>query len=93
MSVYGFLESCLNTARTKYQEIVDTPRARGSYLTTEVKDLMCKVNTALSYGEITTEQAKYLLDGFKSIDFDNVAKARAAKKEGERNNVRNRFNY
>lgn len=92
MAMYNFFASCLKTAQDKYKELVDTPRARGSHLADEVKELIEKVRIAQTYDEITKEQAIYLTNEFKKIDFTSLAKERAARKEREKYNVGFRFN-
>lgn len=92
MSTFEFFTSCLNTTKNKYNQLLNTPRARAGSLSDEIKELISKVNTALNYEEISVEQAKYLLDEFKKIDFSNLAKVRSANKEREKYNVGFRIN-
>ncbi len=93
MSTYEFFTSCLEHSLRKYQELVNTPRARAGRLIDEKKELVNKVQTALDYGEITEEQAKYLSEKFKKIDFSNLARVRAANKEREKYNVGFKFSH
>ena len=53
---------------------------------------MDKVHVALNCEEISAEQAQYLLNEFKKIDFSNLAEARRANKEREKYNVGFRIN-
>ncbi len=92
MATYEFFTSCLKTSKEKYDELLKKPRARGGALADEIKELIDKVQIAVQYDEISVEQAKYLLEEFKKIDFSNIAKVRAANKEREKYNVGFRFN-
>jgi len=93
MATYEFFTSCLNTAKEKFKELVDTPRARGGNLADEIKELLEKIRIAYSYDEITEEQAIYLTNEFKKIDFNKLAQTRAANKEREKYNVGHKFNH
>ena len=91
MATYEFFTSCLNTAKSKFNELANTPRARGGNLQDEIKELLDKVRTAYNYDEITEEQAIYLTNEFKKIDFSKLSQVRAANKEREKYNVGNKF--
>lgn len=91
MATYEFFTSCLEIAKQKFKELVNTPRARGNNLQDEVNELIDKVRIAYSYDEITEEQAVYLTNEFKKIDFNKLAVARAANKEREKYNVGNKL--
>mgnify|MGYP004466602293 CR=1 FL=1 len=92
MATYEFFTSCLNVAKDKYNQLLNTPRARAGSLSGEIKELMNKVNVALNYEEISVEQAQFLLNEFKKIDFSNLAETRRANKEREKYNVGFRIN-
>ena len=92
MSIDGFFLSCLRASNDKYNELLNKPRARAGSLPEEVKEIICKINTALEYEEISVEQAQFLLSEFKKIDFTNLAEARRANKEREKYNVGFRIN-
>lgn len=92
MATYEFFTSCLNIAKDKYKKLLSTPRARAGSLSGEIKELMGKVNVALNYEEISVEQAQFLLNEFKKIDFSNLAEIRRANKEREKYNVGFRIN-
>ena len=92
MATYEFFVSCLNTAKEKFEELVKTPRARGSNLQDEVMELKEKVRVAKDYDEITVEEAIYLTNEFNKIDFTKLSQARAAIKEREKYNVGFKFN-
>jgi len=87
MAFYEFFASCLVTAQKKFDELVETPRARGGNLDQEIKELIEKVRIARQYDEISEEQAAYLTKEFKKIDFTRLAQVRAANKEREKYNV------
>lgn len=91
MSTYEFFTSCLNTAKEKFEELVKTPRARGGSLDDEIRELIDKVRIAKDYDEITEEQAIYLTNEFKKIDFTKLSQVRAANKEREKYNVGFRY--
>jgi hypothetical protein len=93
MATYEFFTSCLSTAQEKFKELVNTPRARGDNLADEVKEILEQIRTAKNYDEITVEQADYLTNEFKSIDFTKLSQVRAANKERGNYNVRPRVNY
>lgn len=92
MSTYEFFTSCLKVSKDKYNQLLNTPRARAGSLSGEIKELMDKVHVALNYEEISAEQAQYLLNEFKKIDFSNLAEERRANKEREKYNVGFRIN-
>lgn len=91
MAMYEFFESCLNTAKDKFEQLVKIPRARGGSFNDEIKELISKVETARDYGELTEEQSKYLIKEFNKIDFTKLSEARAANKERESYNVKFRY--
>lgn len=93
MATYEFFTSCLKTTQDKYRELLNKPRARAGKLKDELKDIVDNIQTALKYDEINAEQARYLLGEFRKINFDNLARDRAANKEKEKYNVGHRFNY
>lgn len=92
MTTYGFFTSCLKVAKNKYNQLLNTPRARAGSLSEEIKELINKVNMALNYEEISVEQAQFLLNEFKKINFSNLAETRRANKEREKYNVGFRIN-
>ena len=92
MATYEFFTSCLSTAQAEFDRLVKTPRARGNNLDDEIKELLEKVRIARDYDEISNEQAVYLTNEFKKIDFTKLAQARAANKEREKYNVGHKFN-
>lgn len=93
MATYEFFVSCLRTTQDKYKELLNKPRARAGKLTDEVKEIMNNIKTSLNYDEISVEQAMHLLGEFRKINFDNLAKDRAANKKGEMYNVGFRINH
>lgn len=92
MSYYEFFKSCLSAAQGKYKELINTPRARGGNLADEVREILEKIRVSRTYDELTEEEATYLTNEFKKIDFDKLAQARAANKEREKYNVGFKFN-
>ena len=93
MSYYEFFVSCLRTTKEKYQELVNTPRARGGNLSNELKEIKEQIKKAEWCEDITAEQARFLTSEFNKIDFDNLSKARAANKEREKYDVGHRINH
>lgn len=92
MATYEFFTSCLKTANNKFDELVETPRARGGNLADEIKEIKEKIRIAYEYDEITKEQATYLTKEFDKIDFTKLSQVRAMNKEREKYNVGFRFN-
>ena len=89
--MYEFFTSCLRAAKEKHKELLETPRARGGQYQDEIKELLEKVRIACDCDEISNNEAKYLIEEFKKIRFDNLPQERAAIKERERYNVGNKF--
>lgn len=92
MATYEFFTSCLKTTQDKYKELLNKPRARAGKLNDEIKEITNNIQKALEYDEISIEQAMNLLSEFRKINFDNLAKDRAANKEREKYNVGFRIN-
>ena len=73
MSMYGFFTSCLTTTQNKLKELTDKPRARVGQYNEQVKDIIRQIEMAYKDGELTPEQALYLLKEFKEIDFTKLS--------------------
>lgn len=93
MATYEFFTSCLKVANEKFDELINTPRARAGSLIDEIKELKEKVRIAREYDEITDEQYAYLTKEFNKVDFTRLAEIRAANKEREVYNGRFRINH
>ena len=78
MSTYEFFKSCLNTAKSTYNNILNTPKARGAHLQKEVCEILGQLETALKYGELTPVEVNELKNEFIKLDFANISSARAA---------------
>ena len=93
MATYEFFTNCLNVAHARFDELVKKTRARGGNLDNEIKEILKMIETARDYDEISIEQAIYLINEFKKIDFTKLSKEREAIKEREVRNVgfRNRY--
>lgn len=76
MNNYGFFEGCLKATKMKFQELLNTPRARGVQYETEKLEIVNQIINARDFGELTQEQANYLISEFGGINFGMISLAR-----------------
>ena len=82
---YNFFLGCLNVAKKKHQDLInDLHSCRRPTLRDEVVGILKQIDIALSYGELTAEEAKFLKDEFNKLDFMNISIARAAVRQSQK---------
>ena len=85
MTYYKFFEGCLNTAKKKFYELIDDQHScRRPTLKQELVEILKQIDTALSYGELTAAEAKFLKDEFNKLDFMNISAAGMAAKQSQK---------
>ena len=76
MNHYGFFEGCLKATKQKFDELVNTPRARGTQYDVEKLEIINQILSSVDYNELNKEQADYLIKEFHKIQFNTLAIAR-----------------
>lgn len=80
----GFFKHCLETAKNKYDRLLNTPKSRGGKLNDEIKEIIVNIERSIRFGELAQETGKELIKEFESIDFSRLSVDRAEIKKREK---------
>lgn len=69
MSTVGFFEHCLKTAEMEYMKVISKPTLSRGY-TNNYKNLIKKLETAVQYNEITTDEYINFKAKLKDLDYE-----------------------
>lgn len=81
--MYGFFKHCLKATQDKLNELINTPRARGTRYIDELNDILRQLDIAYKDEQLTDEEYRELKQEFRKIDFLKIAEYRRIKKERE----------